>query len=254
LASPILREGQVRTIEYLRRANVKFSDGFERIMRHSFEYADPLCAGLVLWATQACGGDSHAAVPLAASVECLHRFATLHDELQMMPSYSIERETTSSIWGLAQTLNAGDAFHALGMGLLAQGSLHRDRVLDAGIVLEKAVLRSVEERNRLVNGAMRVRGGSRLRVAYNGTQATMLGVSLHVGAIMADAPMPLTRTLLRAGRLLGVVVQLQSQAYGRSSALAKRYAAKASMLVEATTLAPRYAAEFKEIAHELAGS
>jgi geranylgeranyl pyrophosphate synthase len=251
LQLPLLRERQARARDYLRAADVQFSEGFERIMRHSFEYADPLCASLVLWACDACGGDSHAALPVAASVECLYRFSVLHDELQMRPALSIERETTSSIWGLAQTLNAGDAFFALGLGLLARDPVHGDRVLDVGIALANAVLLGIEQRNRLIRASAGTGGNGRYRIAYDGTQALMLALSMRVGAMMADAS-PLAEAFARAGRLLGVAVQLQAHARGTTSPLAKRYAAKALAIVEDSPLPPTYVAEFKEITYELA--
>ncbi len=248
----LLRERQARTLEYLRDADVQFSTVFERIMRHSFEYADPLCASLVLWACDACGGDSRTAVPVAASVECLHRFSVLHDELQMAPTLSFERETTSSIWGLAQTLNAGDAFHALGLGLLVKDAVHGDRVLDVGFVLAQAVLHGIEQRNRLISASVLARTSRRMRVAYAGTQPLMLALSLRAGAIMAGTSAQLEDVLARAGRLLGAIMQLASQARGASSPLAKRYAAKAVSIVESSSLDRAYVAEFKEITYELA--
>jgi geranylgeranyl pyrophosphate synthase len=254
LELPLLRERQTQTIAFLERADVEFSAEFLRIMQHSFRYAEPVCASLLLWATDACGGDSQTAIPVAASVECLHRFSVLHDELQMLPTISIERESTSSIWGLAQTLNAGDAFHALGMGLLTRDAVHLDRVLDAGIELERTMLAAIDRRNRLVRNETRVRGTGRLRAAYDGTYVTMLGVSLRVGAIMAGAQPQTADMLARAGRLLGVVVQLAHQSRGTESPLAQRYAAKAAAVVEAASLTPQVAREFKEIAYELAAA
>ncbi|HTV91610.1 MAG TPA: polyprenyl synthetase family protein [Verrucomicrobiae bacterium] len=252
LELPLLRERQARTMDYLQSADVQFSAVFERIMRHTFAYADPLCASLVLWACDACGGDSETAVPVAASVECLYRFSVLHDELQMAPTLSFERESTSSIWGLAQTLNAGDAFHALGLGLLAKDAVHSDRVLDVGLVLAHGVLHGVEQRNRLIRASARVGGERRLRVAYAGTHSSMLALSLRVGGMMAGASPQLADVLARAGRLLGAIMQLASQARGASSPAAARYAAKAVTLVEGSSLDPIYIAEFKEIAYELA--
>jgi geranylgeranyl pyrophosphate synthase len=252
LELPLLRERQDRTREYLRDADVQFSEVFERIMRHSFEYADPLCASLVLWACDACGGDSGDALPVAASVECLHRFSVLHDELQMRPAISLERATTSSIWGLAQTLNAGDAFFALGLGLLAKDAIHGDRVLDVGIALANAVLLGIEQRNRLIRVRARARRDGRYRIAYGGTQTLMLALSLRVGAMMAAAPEPLADAFARAGRLLGVAAQLRAQARGTTSRLAKRYAAKAFAIVEGSPLTHTYIAEFREITYELA--
>jgi geranylgeranyl pyrophosphate synthase len=248
----LLRERQAQTRQFLAAADVRFSEVFERIMRHSFEYVDPLCASLVLWACDACGGDSHVALPVAASVECLHRFSLLHDELQMPPVISIERETTLSIWGLAQTLNAGDAFFALGLGLLAKDAVYGDRVLDVGIALAKTVLAGIEQRSRLIRASARVGQNGRYRVAYNGTQALMVALSLRAGAMMAGAPAALVEDFARAGRLLGVAMQLRDGARGGTSPLAKRYAARALGIVEGSSLAHIYVAEFREITYELA--
>ena len=248
----VLREQQTRTRQYFAAADVQFSEMFERIMRHAFDYVDPLCASLVLWACDACGGNSHDALPVAAAVECLHRFSVLHDELQMEPTVSLERETTSSIWGLAQTLNAGDAFFALGLGLLAKDAVHGERVLDVGVALANAVLLTIDRRNRLIQSAAGPYRKRRLRIAYDGTHAMMLALSMRVGAMMAGAAPSLAETLARAGRLLGVAAQLQGQARGTTSPLAKRYAAKALGIIEKSPLAHTYRAEFKEIAYELA--
>jgi geranylgeranyl pyrophosphate synthase len=248
----LLRERQAQTRQFLASADVQFSEVFERIMRHSFEYVDPFCASLVLWACDACGGDSRSALPVAASVECLHRFSLLHDELQMPPAAFVERETTSSIWGLAQTLNAGDAFFALGLGLLAKDAVHGDRVLDVGIALANTVLAGIEQRNRLIRASARAGQNGRYRVAYDGTQPLMLALSLRVGAMMADASPALAEDFARAGRLLGVARQLQGGSRGGTSPLAKRYAARALAIVEDSSLNHNYVAEFREITYELA--
>lgn len=249
---PLLHERQARTREYLRSADVQFSEIFEQIMRHSFDYAEPLCASLVLWACDACGGDSKAALPVAASVECLHRFSVLHDELQIKPVISIERETTTSIWGIAQTLNAGDAFFALGLGLLAKDAVDAERVVDVGVVLANAVLLGIEQRNRRIRASASAANNGRYRIAYDGTQALMLALSLRVGAMMANALPPLADSFARAGRLLGVAAQLRGQARGSSSPLAKRYAAEALAIIEGSPLTRPYVAEFREITNELA--
>jgi hypothetical protein len=80
----------------------------------------------------------------------------------------------------------------------------------------------------------------------------MLALSLRAGAIMADAPPQLEDVLARAGRLLGAIMQLASQARDASSPLAQRYAAKAVSIVESSSLERVYVAEFKEITYELA--
>ena len=161
------------------------------------------------------------------------------------PAIALERETTSSIWGLAHTLNAGDAFFALGLGLLAKDAVHGDRVLDVGIVLANAVLLGIEHRNRLIRASARARRNGRYRIAYEGTQALMLALSLRVGAMMAAAPPGLADAFSQAGRLLGVAAQLQGQARGTTSPLAKRYAAKALAIIEGSPLTRTYIAKIQ---------
>jgi hypothetical protein len=80
----------------------------------------------------------------------------------------------------------------------------------------------------------------------------MLALSLRAGGMMAGASPQLVEVLARAGRLLGAITQLASQARRGSSPAARRYAAKATTLVEGSSLEPSYQAEFKEIAYELA--
>ncbi|HTZ55923.1 MAG TPA: hypothetical protein VMB20_12750, partial [Candidatus Acidoferrum sp.] len=114
------------------------------------------------------------------------------------------------------------------------------------------VLLGIEQRNRLIRASTRARRNGRFRIAYDGTQALMLALSLRVGAMMANASPLLADAFARAGRLLGVAMQLQGQARGSTSPLANRYAAKALAIVEGSPLTHTFVTEFREITYELA--
>jgi hypothetical protein len=250
---PPLRSRRAKVDEYLRGLDLQFGSVLEEIMRYAFQSADPLCASLVLWACEACGGDPQETLSVAASIECLHRFAGLHDELQ--EDGAIEPHgSASSIWGLAQTLNAGDAFHAVALRLLAVDAPHPERTLKAGVMLTQTVLERVGRRTRYAASRSRSTSVARepLRGAVEATWTLMLSASLRAGAILAGAPESLTATFSRLGRFLGIMLELGFRADNRSRTLARRYAEKAAAAIEHTSLERAYVQDFKEIAYHFA--
>lgn len=60
----------------------------------------------------AAGGDPSIAAPLAASLELLHNFTLIHDDVQDQSPTRRHRETVWHIWGVGQAINAGDALFA----------------------------------------------------------------------------------------------------------------------------------------------
>jgi geranylgeranyl diphosphate synthase type I len=67
-------------------------------------------------ALMSCGGvcgDWQRALPVAASVEFIHNFSLVHDDIQDQSPTRRGRETLWKRWGAAQAINAGDALFAL---------------------------------------------------------------------------------------------------------------------------------------------
>jgi geranylgeranyl pyrophosphate synthase len=246
-----LRAQRGRALEYLHGIDFRFGSVLAEIMRHAFRSADPLCASLALWTCEACGGAAETMLPIAGAIECLHRFAALHDELE--DGYEGEA-SSSSQWGLSQTLNAGDAFHAVALCLLAADAYYPDRALAASVMLTQTVMRRVEQRARLAASGLGSRTGERgrLRAASEATWTLMLAASLHAGAICAGTAPGTGATLSRAGRFLGITLQLASGTGDRAHELAQRYAAKAISEIERSPLSAARRHDFKEIAHYVA--
>jgi|GEM_PF-1456726 len=205
------------------------------ILCQTFENGDLICASLLLWSTQACGGDSQTALSVAASLESFHRFNVLHDKLS---------EGCSSQWGLAQTLNAGDAAHAQALCLLAVDRAHPERALRVGEVLTWTLMRRLAFRSVHVRDGENAGERAQLRRALGGTDALLFGASMRAGAMLAEAPDRIVATLARAGRLLGVARRTIPGATG--------YAERAVALVERAAVGTHYVDQFKEIAYYLA--
>ena len=68
---------------------------------------------LCLLASEAVGGNWHAALPGAAAIELVHNFSLIHDDIQDRSWERRNRPTVWKIWGEAQAINAGDAMYAI---------------------------------------------------------------------------------------------------------------------------------------------
>ncbi len=88
---------------------------------------------LCLLSCEACGGDWHHALPAAATIELIHNFSLIHDDIEDGSPERRHRPTVWSLWGQPQAINAGD-------GLFAISRLALQRLLESGISSEKTVV------------------------------------------------------------------------------------------------------------------
>ncbi len=70
-------------------------------------------ARLCLLACEAVGGDPRQALSAAASVELVHNFSLIHDDIQDRSEYRRHRRTVWAVWGGPQAINAGDVMFVL---------------------------------------------------------------------------------------------------------------------------------------------
>ena len=68
---------------------------------------------LLLLTCAACGGDWKSALPAAASVELVHNFSLIHDDMQDNSTKRRGRDTVWVKWGIPQGINAGDALFVI---------------------------------------------------------------------------------------------------------------------------------------------
>jgi geranylgeranyl diphosphate synthase, type I len=68
---------------------------------------------LAMLVCNAVSGSEDAALAAAASVELIHNFSLIHDDIQDRSELRRHRPTVWSLWGAAQGINAGDALFAL---------------------------------------------------------------------------------------------------------------------------------------------
>jgi len=180
--------------------------------------ADPgkrIRPALCLWACEALGRPAATALPAAVTVELIHNFTLIHDDIQDGDEQRRHRPTVWSVWGMAQGINAGDGMLALALRSLLAPGHDSDRRMRAAHTLSAAVVEVVEGQclDLSLEGSLTGSQSTYLRLATAKTGA-LLGASLAAGAILAGAAQDVVRRFDAAGRLLGLAFQVRDDWLG----------------------------------------
>ena len=161
----------------------------------------------------ALGADPSDALPAAAAVELVHLFTQVHDDIQDGSPNRGARPTVWWLWGPAQAINAGDGLHALArlsLFRLATLGAPSERVLEATSVLDQACLGIFEGQHTDLQfqEQLTVTRDAYLRMVEQRAGA-LPGCAAELGALLASADERTRAACRRAGRQLGVAMQLQ---------------------------------------------
>jgi geranylgeranyl diphosphate synthase type I len=172
---------------------------------------------LLLLSTFAASGDWHRALPAAASLELMHNFSLIHDDIQDQSLLRRGKDTVWVKWGEALAINAGDAM--LTLSTLAVQRLQKDH--SAQVVLQTA--------NLVHTACLNLTRGQFLDISFesrgvvtideytqmiNGKTCALLSAALEIGGLLANTS-PDNQALLRqCGFLLGQAYQIQDDWLG----------------------------------------
>lgn len=170
--------------------------------------------GAILVSTcEALGGSSDKALDFAASIEMIHAYSLVHDDLPCMDNDDFRRGKPSchKAFGYATALLAGDALltHAFSVAA-APGPAHPERVLRGIDALSKAAGPSGMVGGQVMDLAMEGKsaGAEMVREMYSKKTGAMFEASARLGAILAGAPRDVEDAYARWGALFGYAFQL----------------------------------------------
>jgi len=168
---------------------------------------------LCMAAANCCGGATETAIPLACAVECIHTYSLIHDDLPCMDNDDLRRglPTSHKVFGEAVAVLAGDALLTFSFELaskvpgwpryhlrevirelaVAAGSRH----LIAGQVVD------LESEGKKVSLPL-------LRFIHESKTAALLGSSIRLGAMSANATSEKLQNLSHFGKALGLAFQV----------------------------------------------
>jgi len=227
----VLRDQMLAAVEHELQQIVAVLDGppatqMGRMVRFHFGWGleQPGAAGkrvrplLTLLTCQAAGGQWQPAVPAAASVELIHNFSLIHDDIEDRSQTRRGRPTLWVEWSLPQALNVGDAIL-----ILSQSATHRLRQAGVGDGVTLAVLHDLDE------ACLRLTVGQHLDLAFEqrpdvdvpaylemiaGKTSALLEAATGIGARLAGAPDRHIAAYRQFGHHLGMAFQIEDDILG----------------------------------------
>ena len=155
---------------------------------------------LALLSAEAAGGSAEDALPGAVSVELVHNFSLLHDDVMDKDQERHHRPTAWTVYGESRAILAGDALQTLSIEVLD----------DAGAI---ALVAGATQR-MIAGQALDLRLEGRWDATVEeclemiaGKTAALLSCSTGVGAVLAGAPAETVSALASFGEQLGMAFQ-----------------------------------------------
>lgn len=173
---------------------------------------------LTLLTCQAAGGHWQVAIPAAASVELIHNFSLIHDDIEDASQTRRGRPTLWTKWNLAQALNTGDA-----LLILSQSASHR--LLTTGVPADNVlrVLRSLDQAclQLTIGQHLDLAFENRARVSVDeylemigGKTSSLIACACEIGAMLAEARSDRQEAFAKFGWHLGLAFQVQDDILG----------------------------------------
>jgi geranylgeranyl diphosphate synthase type II len=171
---------------------------------------------LCLAGAEAVGGSCEPALPIACSIEMIHTYSLIHDDLPAMDDDDFRRgrPTNHKVFGEAMAILAGDALLTEAFGLMARGREN------TGIAAEKlvriiAAIANASGHRGMVGGQVidlesETRQVDLATVEYMHVRKTgaLISASLEVGGILGGGTEPQIAALVRYGHHLGLAFQI----------------------------------------------
>ena len=172
---------------------------------------------LLLAATYAAGGEWQDALPAAASLELMHNFSLIHDDIQDQSTTRRGKDTVWVKWGQPQAINSGDA-----MLTLSSMAVHRllqffpaDTVLKVDDRIHSACLELT--RGQFLDISFETRetvSVDEYTQMTQGKTCALLAAALEIGGILAGLNQKKQDLLFQCGNLLGQAYQVQDDWLG----------------------------------------
>lgn len=167
---------------------------------------------------QAAGGDPRDALPAAATVELIHNFSLIHDDIQDRSDTRRGRATVWKLWGEAQAINAGDAMFTLAhlaLHRLVEQGLPPNRVVTAYRILDQANLALCLGQHLDLDFEDRLDVDTDAYMTMiKGKTAALLACAGQLGALVASPDSSLNEHYRQLGEGLGLAFQIQDDLLG----------------------------------------
>ena len=174
---------------------------------------------LCLFACEAVGGQIRHALPAAASLELIHNFSLIHDEIEDFDETRHHRPTLWTLWGINKALVAGNvlrivADRSMEMMKIDEGK-DAERVVKGVELLTEACLEMIEGQYMDISfeGRIDITLDQYMAMISRKTGA-LIRCSLQLGAAMGTENSATLETFRKTGTSLGFVFQIRDDILG----------------------------------------
>lgn len=170
---------------------------------------------LCLAAAEVVGGSLSTALPVACSLEMIHTYSLIHDDLPAMDNddYRRGRLTNHKVYGEAVAILAGDLLLTEAFGLMAaagNASVPAERLLEVIAVISRASGYRGMIGGQMVDLECETREADLVTVEYMHIRKTgaLISASLESGALLGGGSEVQRTALVRFGHHLGLAFQI----------------------------------------------
>ena len=165
---------------------------------------------MLLLAAEAAGGEALALAPAAVSIELVHNFTLIHDDIMDNADVRRGRPAVHKIWGQSGAILDGDTLYSKAFQVLGMTAASPERILGAMNMLSRTCTAICEGQwlDMEFESKDRVTENEYMEMIEKKT-GVLYGASAGMGALLAGAPLEVVRALDEFGRLTGMGFQLQ---------------------------------------------
>jgi len=165
---------------------------------------------MLLLAAEAAGGEPSALAPAAVSIELIHNFTLIHDDIMDNADVRRGRPAVHKIWGQSGAILAGDTLYSKAFQVLGMTAASPELVLGAMNMLSQTCTAICEGQwlDMEFESRERVTEKEYMEMIEKKT-GVLYGASAAMGALLAGASPEVVRAMEQFGRLTGMGFQLQ---------------------------------------------
>ena len=165
---------------------------------------------MLLLAAEAVGGEAAALAPAAVSIELIHNFTLIHDDIMDNADVRRGRPAVHKLWGESGAILAGDTLYSKAFQVLGMTPAEPGRILDAMNMLSRTCTSICEGQwlDMEFESRDRVSEAEYMEMIEKKT-GVLYGASAGMGAILAGASNEVVSAMDLFGRLTGMGFQLQ---------------------------------------------
>ena len=171
---------------------------------------------LCLFTCDALGGDIEKALPAAVSLELIHNFSLIHDEIQDSDEIRHHRPTLWNVWGIPKALVAGNVMRVLAdKSMSTMPSEHSKLLTVSSSIVSEACLEMIEGQYMDISfeGGDGISVDQYMKMISHKTGA-LLRSSVHIGAVIGSRGGRVADIFREIGIKLGFMFQIRDDILG----------------------------------------